>query len=810
MLSCSLRRILQTAGCLSALVLCHPASAIALTCVSTSAQLQAALTAAATNSKPNAIALVVGTYTLAAPLTASISNGFALTIEGGYPSGCASAPTPVPDNTIITGANVAGTYVRLIGYGLTVRNLTFTGLKPAAGTDAVVIGDNNLGGILHIENVAVSGNSVNGINDSILTVYPSGGLVFDDNIVHDNGNAAAAVAISADYPRLPFTIANNTIAHNQSPGLLLGAYTPYSPVRLFNNILWNNALDDLVLTNSQAVALNNTWLNSSLDSSSTLASASANNSTTNPQLTSNYMLADTSPVIDGGIPLPLILPATDAANYARVINDAPSQGAYESQHVFVEAEQLVTNTNDSGPGSLRQAILSANASGKPTSIPFFIGNSCGPQVIALNSPLPSPTVSLLISGYTQPGASKNTSSQTLVGSIPFNGNICIIVFGSFGGNVSSALVAGPLTPTNVHVEVTGLAFTNFKGSAIDFSGGNGHWVHGNTFGVELPSTGPLFANDIGVQIDGGAAAVVGGPNPADVNLIGRGSGTDGLGVLVSGQGTSFNTIANNSIGGDPSGTTAGNGNQNAGIEILDTILSTVNNNWIVANGGDGILINNSLSTLVQSNYIGSGFASSLGNAGAGVHVRNGSWINWIGSTYPMTRTGANVIDSNGGPGVWVDLDAGRYNQVSANEIFDNVGLAVDLALLGPTPNVGNESTGPNDLLHKPVLTSVDYAAGGKITVLGSISTRPNDTRYVNVYASDRCGDAYALLGSYLVQASASGTIALNLSVPAPTFGPAKITATEDDYTAVANTSEISSCKDLSASDDIFNDGFDNF
>lgn len=52
---------------------------------------------------------------------------------------------------------------------------------------------------------------------------------------------------------------------------------------------------------------------------------------------------------------------------------------------------VVTNTNDSGPGSLRQAILDANEGGS-TPAPYFITfNIPGPGVhtIAVQTPLPA-------------------------------------------------------------------------------------------------------------------------------------------------------------------------------------------------------------------------------------------------------------------------------------------------------------------------------------------------------------------------------------------------------------------------------------
>ncbi len=62
---------------------------------------------------------------------------------------------------------------------------------------------------------------------------------------------------------------------------------------------------------------------------------------------------------------------------------------------------VVTNTDDSGPGSLRQAIQDANASQQPSVIEFDIGS--GPQTIAPVEKLPVLRGSVSIDGSTQPG-----------------------------------------------------------------------------------------------------------------------------------------------------------------------------------------------------------------------------------------------------------------------------------------------------------------------------------------------------------------------------------------------------------------------
>ena len=67
----------------------------------------------------------------------------------------------------------------------------------------------------------------------------------------------------------------------------------------------------------------------------------------------------------------------------------------------------VTNTADSGAGSLRQAILDANGAAGADTIAFNIAGA-GVHTIVLGSALPAVTDVVTIDGYTQPGSSPNT------------------------------------------------------------------------------------------------------------------------------------------------------------------------------------------------------------------------------------------------------------------------------------------------------------------------------------------------------------------------------------------------------------------
>src|SRR5438874_6396631 len=67
----------------------------------------------------------------------------------------------------------------------------------------------------------------------------------------------------------------------------------------------------------------------------------------------------------------------------------------------------VTNTADTGVGSLRQAIIDANNNAGADTIAFLIPG-VGVQTITPASPLPTITDAVTIDGYTQPTSSMNT------------------------------------------------------------------------------------------------------------------------------------------------------------------------------------------------------------------------------------------------------------------------------------------------------------------------------------------------------------------------------------------------------------------
>ena len=98
---------------------------------------------------------------------------------------------------------------------------------------------------------------------------------------------------------------------------------------------------------------------------------------------------------------------------------------------------MVSNTRDSGAGSLREAINQANDNAGLDDIEFTIPGT-GPHTIQPTTGLPEITDTVIIDGFTQPGASPNTNPPGL-GS---NALLMIELDGSGAGFASGLVITG--------------------------------------------------------------------------------------------------------------------------------------------------------------------------------------------------------------------------------------------------------------------------------------------------------------------------------------------------------------------------------
>jgi Calx-beta domain len=221
----------------------------------------------------------------------------------------------------------------------------------------------------------------------------------------------------------------------------------------------------------------------------------------------------------------------------------------------------VTNTNDSGPGSLRQAILDANATPGTDTIAFNIPGA-GVQTIKPASGLPTITDPLIIDGYTQPGARPNTLVQG------HNGVLLIELQGPVGAT-SGAFTAFGLSITGGGSTIRGLVINNFEGGIRLLQRG-GNTIEGNFLGVNAGGNLPLGNRLYGILIASSSNNnLIGGTLPQARNII---SANGAEGVYI--DNSRFNQVQGNYIGTDASGT-APLGNLESGVSLFashDTMI----------------------------------------------------------------------------------------------------------------------------------------------------------------------------------------------------------------------------------------------
>src|SRR5206468_5435944 len=114
----------------------------------------------------------------------------------------------------------------------------------------------------------------------------------------------------------------------------------------------------------------------------------------------------------------------------------------------------------------------------------------------------------------------------------------------------------------------------------------------------------------------------------------------------------------------------------------------------------------------------------------------------------------NSIAFNAGNGITV-LETATGNVYSANAIFANAGLGIDLGGDGVTPNdFGDADPGPNDRQNFPGLDSALATSAGTL-VDGSLNSLPNTSFVVEFFANSApdpsgFGEGERFLGSQMV------------------------------------------------------------
>jgi len=489
-----------------------------------------------------------------------------------------------------------------------------------------------------------------------------------------------------------------------------------------------------------------------------------------------------------------------------------------------------------GVCTLRAAILEANRNSGPDTISFDIPGT-GVQTINITSQLPTlsdQTGATTIDGYTQPGASVNTSpladNARIMVQIQGTG-ATLAFFGLFitspnnvvrglsmfniramviqGAAARNNRIVGNFIGTNAagtfqfttflrdcssielnrgasqnHVGTSDIADRNvisgsaFTGVYFTDVGTNANLIQNNIIGLNPAGTNRIRNLRMGIDINLGASQnIIGGSGPGEGNVI---SGNTGSGVEVSHTtNTVGNRIVDNRIGTDLTGTTVPSFTHNSeqGVHVEDGVQATVIDGNVISDNLTGDVTIEGVSTSgtqVTNNLIGVNANGSLLPNGApwGMQIRF--------HAQRSTITGNTI--ANAPVGIRIDDSDNDFNTISRNSIYSITGggLGIDLAPIGAVnPNdAGDPDAGANQQLNFPVLTS----AGTDVTG----TSCPGCT--VELFVADRPaganGSGKTFIASTVVPAGGSFTIPIGTG-----YGGASITSTATD--TAGDTSELS-------------------
>ena len=371
----------------------------------------------------------------------------------------------------------------------------------------------------------------------------------------------------------------------------------------------------------------------------------------------------------------------------------------------IDLSTVVINTNDSGFGSLRQAILNADRRPGRDAITFKIPGA-GVQTIAPLTPLPEITEAVDILGATQPG---------------FAGTPVVELSGV---NLKDATADGLVVRAGGST-VRNLAINRFPTAGIHVRDVSGVVLTGLFVGTDATGATALGNGRSGIIIQDASNATVGGLAVGDGNVVSGNTVTAGIEIFGASTG---NTILGNRIGTDAAGAkavanatgilitgasgnvvggAAGGGNVISGNMIGIALRDGANATTVLGNrigtdaaGGaavpnveDGLYIANSAGNIVGGSAAGTGNVIA-GNGISGVHIfgtsasGNGLYGNRIG-----TDAAGNAALANSADGVFIEgapnNTVGGGNVVSGNgeanvQIFgaDAVGNLVVGSLIG--------------------------------------------------------------------------------------------------------------------------------
>ncbi|MDB6031176.1 MAG: hypothetical protein JWM16_1514 [Verrucomicrobiales bacterium] len=479
-----------------------------------------------------------------------------------------------------------------------------------------------------------------------------------------------------------------------------------------------------------------------------------------------------------------------------------STGAATSREPFVVLPFItvvVTNTNDAGPGSLRQAILTSNARPPATTNRIHFAVESGLQTIHLQSVLPPITHSVVIDGTTQPGFSgtpiieldamnavvHDVPMETLIDVTASGCTIRGLVINNLGTGIAVALSGGQCV-----VEGNYIGPSAQGGYATDFTGiGVGIYSTENRIGgTTALSRNVISHTGYGIQMW----------LPGNNQILGNFIGTDATGTQIIRnvpygiilQGGSNNLIVGNLISGA----------NDYGL-WLESSANVVRGNFIGTDitgtkalpNGDGILVQNAHLNVIGGLSLGDGNLIS-GNLGVGIRFLGGGEQNLVqGNRIGTDVTGLAAL-GNGGDGISVP---GRTtNAIVGNSFFGNGGLGINVISTRPFETVTLNDIGDTNIVQNFPVIDTAASTGGVTTLTGRLLSRANENFTLEFFSSlqrdpSGYGEGQFPLGTLVVTTDANGLAEFTF-VTAGSHAGQYATATA--RSALDNTSEFSAAR----------------
>jgi hypothetical protein len=386
-------------------------------------------------------------------------------------------------------------------------------------------------------------------------------------------------------------------------------------------------------------------------------------------------------------------------------------GTSEFSNVFQidRGPLVVTNVADVGAGSLRQAMLDANANVGPDRIHFNIPGS-GPHVIQPLSPLPTVQQMLTIDGTTQPGT----------------------------GTTPRIVLDGSLLPTGTHdglriladaCVVRGLTISGFSGAGVFADDGDELRLEACQIGTTPDGLSHAGVGSGVVLLDSWNSRV-GASGSGNRNVFSAGLGSN-HGPAIDVRGSTNSLLVRNTSIGVNRGNTAPLGSTSTSPAVwlrasgLNTVGGTSLSDGNAIGGWNADAISVTAGSFdIRNNRIGvaSNNTTPLGNLASGIRVNDAS------GDILNNRIAFNASD---GVAVLGNSAASIYS----NAIHDNAGLGIDLLDDGVTPNDPDDAdAGPNGLLNFPVITRARRQPDGSILVTGTLRTTPDTVVFLDLYS----------------------------------------------------------------------------